>query len=173
MPLRDQGRIGGVAIAPLPEGRGYGTQYADRTGGLRSKQLTALSGNSGRGYKSVQNFNGNTSADKKPMAAPALKSSNEGGLKSQNLQSKKLNPIVPAPEQKQPVVTTTLNSHSPEATPQRIETKKISLPIDTESNVEKQIKETIDASIPESSIEVDAQVKTNDSAVDPKSTMSK
>lgn len=99
MPLRDQGRIGGVAIAPLPEGRGgYGTQYADRTGGLRSKQLTALSGPSNRGYKSVQNFNGGASADKKPMAAPTLKNANNDGLKSQNLHTKKLNPIVPAPE---------------------------------------------------------------------------
>ena len=97
MPLSDPGRIGGVAIAALPE-RGYGTQNADRTGGMRAKQLTALSGNSGRGYKSVQNFNGGTSADKKPMAAPALTSSNEGALKSQNLNTKKLNPIVPAPE---------------------------------------------------------------------------
>ena len=91
------------------------------------------------------------------MAAPTLKSQNQ--LKSQNLRTKKLNPIVPAPEQKAPVQ---LNSKSPDATPKaQGPAKKLSQRIDTDIEIDDKVKKTIEPSIPESSIEVEDKAKSN------------
>lgn len=109
-----------------------------------------------KGYKSVENFGakrpGPAATAMRPQAAPGL----DEGVKSQNLRAKKLNPI-PTLQTKQ-AATHGLNPRSKEPTPELTEAPQRDY---EEKKTSDKIKETISASCPESSIEVEDRAKSN------------
>ena len=109
-----------------------------------------------KGYKSVENFGakraGPAATVMRPQAAPGL----DDGAKSQNLRAKKLNPIPPL--QTNQAANTALNIRSKDPSP---ELPKAPQRDYEEKKTSDKIKETISASCPESSIEVEDRAKSN------------